>query len=161
MRRSEQYNLRWEDVNFKTSLVTIPRSKHGERRFVQLNSGARNALNVLLQSRDASGLVCCLGSSRDRERGIWFKEVMLKAKVENFRWHDLRHTFASRLVMAGVDLPSVMKLMGHRNIQTTMRYAHLAPKHLAEAAERMIRPTDTAPDTKHDRASRESHANAA
>lgn len=102
-----------------------------------------------------------MGTARERERGAGFKEALEASKIENFRWHDLRFTFASRLVMAGVDLPSVMKLMGHRNIQTTMRYAHLAPKHLAEAAERMVRPTDTTTDTKQNRASRESHANAA
>ena len=61
-----------------------------------------------------------------------------QAGVENLtRPHTLHHTFASHLVMQGVDLPTVMKLMGHADIQTTMIYAHLAPDHLAEAVNRL------------------------
>jgi len=67
----------------------------------------------------------------------WFEDALAEAKVKNFTWHDLRHTFASRLVMAGVDLPTVASLMGHLNIQMTMRYAHLAPAHKAAAVEKL------------------------
>ena len=59
------------------------------------------------------------------------------ADIENFTWHDLRHTFASRLVMAGADLSSVQKLLGHKSILMTMRYAHLAPGHLQDAVEKL------------------------
>ena len=55
----------------------------------------------------------------------------------NFHWHDLRHTFASRLVMAGVDIRTVQELMGHKTIQVTLRYAHLAPQHQLEAVQRL------------------------
>ena len=60
---------------------------------------------------------------------------MLKAQIQNFSWHCLRHTFASRLVMSGVSLKAVQKLMGHRTIQMTARYAHLSPGHLQSAVE--------------------------
>ena len=61
-----------------------------------------------------------------------------KAKIKDLsRLHTLRHTFASRLVVNGVDLPTVMKLMGHSDIQTTMIYAHLTPDHLADAVEKL------------------------
>jgi integrase len=68
----------------------------------------------------------------------------------DFRWHDLRHTFASRLTMAGGDLRTVQELMGHQTITMTMRYAHLAPSHLREAVQRISRvrgdtPSDTQP----------------
>ena len=56
--------------------------------------------------------------------GRKFWKVVEKAKVENFRFHDLRHTFATRLVQSGVDLYSVAKLLGHKDIKTTQRYAH-------------------------------------
>ena len=59
------------------------------------------------------------------------------AGVQDFHWHDLRHTFASRLVMAGVPIRAVAELLGHSEITTTMRYAHLAPGYLADAVERL------------------------
>ena len=60
-----------------------------------------------------------------------------KSGIPRFTLHDLRHTFASHLVMEGVDLPTVQKLMGHANISTTMIYAHLAPDHLKGAIKRL------------------------
>jgi integrase len=62
-----------------------------------------------------------------------FIKAVNEAGIEDFTFHDLRHTFASWLVMSGVDLATVSTLMGHRTIQMTMRYAHLAPDYLAEA----------------------------
>ncbi|HYL63239.1 MAG TPA: tyrosine-type recombinase/integrase [Candidatus Methylomirabilis sp.] len=69
------------------------------------------------------------------------------AKIEDFHWHDLRHTFASRLVMSGVDIFTVNRLMRHKSLQVTMRYAHLADTHLATAVGKLIpsvTPSDTA-----------------
>ena len=73
------------------------------------------------------------------------------ANIKNFRWHDLRHTFESRLVMAGVDIRTVQELMGHKTIQVTLPYAHLAPQHQLEAVQRLcdtgVAPTDTRTST--------------
>ena len=70
--------------------------------------------------------------------GNGFDPAVRAAKVESYTWHCNRHTFASRLVMAGVDLRTVAQLMGHRTIQMTMRYAHLAPDHQQSAVERLL-----------------------
>src|SRR6202521_3099723 len=77
-----------------------------------------------------------------------FDEGQSQAKIRNFRWHDLRHTFASRLVIAGVPLRAVQMLLGHKRIETTLRYSHLSETHLREAVERLtVKSTDTTSDT--------------
>src|SRR5262249_45500417 len=70
---------------------------------------------------------------RDIKNG--WKTAVKRAGITNFRWHDLRHCFASWLVMKGVDLEVVQKLLGHRNIRITQRYAHLSPQYLERAGE--------------------------
>jgi integrase len=62
-----------------------------------------------------------------------FANALAKAKITNFHFHDLRHTYASHLVMSGIDLTTVMHLMGHKSIKMTLRYSHLAPSHKANA----------------------------
>lgn len=77
---------------------------------------------------------------------FWFELAVSKAKIRGFSWHCLRHTFASRLVMAGVDIRTVQELKGHKSIQVTVRYAHLAPKHTLAAVERLAAPTTASAD---------------
>src|SRR5205807_4441966 len=120
MRRGKQYRLRWENVSLKMGIITIPRSKHGERRYIPINSAAQVALETLAASTNGSPYVCS-GSKAERSKDPrrWFQEVAREARMPDFRWHDLRHTFASRLVMAGVDLGTVQELMGHKTITMT------------------------------------------
>ena len=102
------------------------------------------------------GATCCrwgwvryvfLNSSKEpfRKSPIrrWFEEALIQARVKEFTWHCLRHTYASRLVMAGVDLRTVQELMGHKTIQMTVRYSHLSKPHLLEATERLVPKTGT------------------
>jgi integrase len=157
MRRGEQYRLRWQDVDLKQDIITIDRSKHGEARRIQINSIARAALLKLRQRGDGVGYVCPgLEGPRNRDWRRWFEDVLSQVKIANFRWHDLRHTFASRLVMAGVSLRAVQTLLGHKRMETTLRYSHLAESHLRDAVERLTgKPTDTTTDTAQPAATRQ------
>jgi integrase len=157
MRRGEQYRLRWEDINFRSGIITIQRSKHGERRYIPINSVAKAALEVLERHADGSAHVIPGPSGpRNKDPRRTFESAVRDSGVRRFRYHDIRHTFASRLVMAGVDLRTVQELMGHKTIAMTIRYSHLAPSHQKEAIERLVlvssqrhssTPSDTRSDT--------------
>jgi integrase len=135
MRRGEQFKLKWADVDLERGILTV-NGKTGQRHIV-VNSSASAALEKL-KTGAKSGFVCpeaTAEAKRDNRR--WFERAVKKAGIENCRWHDLRHTFASRLVMAGVDIRTVQELLGHRSILMTMRYAHLSPDHRQAAAEKI------------------------
>ena len=114
-----------------------------------LNDSAVDAFKVLWRFSEGKGRVFGHLYRIETTYGArqWFERALSNARVVNFRWHDLRHTFASRLVMAGVDIRTVQELMGHKTIQVTLRYAHLAPEHQLEAVQRLCdtaeAPTDS------------------
>ena len=143
LRLSEQYGLRWEYVSFSRRSLTIPRSKNGAARHVPLNQAALRALEAL-QERNAGSELVCGGAPGPRR---WFESAVVAAELSDFSWHCLRHTFASRLVMAGVDIRTVQELLGHKTITMTVRYSHLAPKHTLAAVERLDTPSESSTDT--------------
>lgn len=147
MRPSEQYGLVWSRVDLVRKLVTIPSSKNGKTRHVSLNSVACAAFKVLQQrSLNAVGPVF-VNIHGEPLRGYkhWFDKAVSEAGLRDFTWYCLRHTFASRMVMAGVNLRTVAEEMGHKTIQMTMRYTHLAPKHQLAAVERIVTQSATEP----------------
>jgi integrase len=157
MRRGELYRLCWQEFNFDLGIITIPRSKHGERRYIPINSGARIALERLRQ-RKGQTIYVLPGpeGQRNKDPRRTFELAVKEAGVALFRYHDIRHTFASRLVMAAVVLRTVQKLMRHKTIAMTVRYSHLTPSHQKDAIERLVSlqgmnvklvPTDTKTDT--------------
>jgi site-specific recombinase XerD len=140
MRPSEQYSLTWDRVDLMRKIITIAKSKNGRTRHIPLNSVAVAALKVLQQrSLDGGGAVFVTITGEPLQGyKHWFGPAVITAGVRDFTWYCLRHTFASRLVMAGVDIRTVAELMGHQQIQMTMRYAHLAPAHTLAAVERLV-----------------------
>jgi len=147
MRRSEQFlRIDWSCVDLARKDLAIPLSKNGQGRHIPLNAEARAAFERLRKARIGDGPIpiapegpIFVGQGEKRLQGPrhWFEDSVKKAGMRNFTWHDLRHTFASRLVMADVDIRTVAELMGHKKIQMTMRYAHLAPEHKLVAVERL------------------------
>jgi integrase len=141
MRQGEIFSLRWENVNFKQSVLTIEAAyaKSGKTRHIPLNTEALHTLNSWRRQTDSTELVF---GNKDGQRFDSIKKgwagVLTAAKITNFRWHDMRHHFASRLVMVGVDLNTVRELLGHSDMSMTLRYAHLAPEHKAQAVQKLI-----------------------
>jgi len=153
LRQSEQLKLKWETVDFTSGSITVPKSKHGKARHVPMNDTVRTLLRDL-PSRLKSAYVfpSATGETPLDGRNLMnrvFLPALTRAEIQGLRWHDLRHTFASRLVMAGVDLRTVQDLLGHKTMAMTERYSHLSPAHQLDAVQRLNqKPTDTATDTK-------------
>jgi len=133
LRQGEMLSLRREDLDLRLGMVTVRRSKHGEQRHVPLNQSARDAVAIILGGHDSDWVFPAPRGEGPRRGDSLYKGILVrackKAGILNFRWHDLRHTFCSRLVMAGVDLRTVQELAGHKSILMTQRYAHLSPAH--------------------------------
>jgi integrase len=141
MRRSEQYRLTWDCIDFERRQLTIPKTKNGTIRYVPLDDTAVGALLVLRNRGNGSGPVMVAAASGHgyaqghalKTPREWFAAACKLAAVPDFSWHCLRHSFASRLVMTGASLRTVQELMGHKTIAMTCRYSHLAPQHQLDA----------------------------
>ena len=134
-RRNEILALHWSAV--EDGKLVLGDSKTGPRQ-VPLNTQARSILER--QSRGGSPFVFPSPSDSSRPRGpelrVWYR-VRREAGIEDVRLHDLRHTHASHAVMNGVPVPVVSRLLGHSNVRTTLRYAHLGDREIEAAAERV------------------------
>jgi len=146
MRKSEQFTATWEQVDLERGFIYLSMTKNGTDRFVTLNSAAVAVLRHLHERHKALGLPLTSTLFHSKREGLiknprkWFATALEQAKIKGVTWHTLRHTFASRLVMARVDLKTVQELMGHKTIAMTARYAHLAPTHKSQALETLVRP---------------------
>ncbi len=137
MRRNEVFTLEWSDINLTTKTIRIRSeiAKSKSERFIPMNENLQSVLNKWRSTQsDVTGLVFpnAEGKPFDNIFKSW-TSLLESAEIERFRFHDLRHNFASQLVMKGVDLYTVKELLGHSTITVTERYAHLAPKKLADA----------------------------
>jgi integrase len=131
LRQSEALGLSWDHVDRARGVIVLDETKNGESREVPLNARADGVL-ARRGSASSEGLV--FGSSNwDTFRTAW-ETALRRAKIVNFRWHDLRHTCASWMVQAGRPLQEVKDFLGHKTLAVTLRYAHLAPENLRKAA---------------------------
>lgn len=140
IRRHALLSLRWDDVDLEAGIVTLraETAKSKKTAVLPLNS---TALCVLRQWREQRADDNPLIFPSPQTGGVMdncnrsFRWLLREAGIAKFRWHDMRHDFASRLVMAGVDLNTVRELMTHSDISMTLRYAHLAPEKKRAAVE--------------------------
>ncbi len=138
LRREELFSLRWEHTDIEVGLLTLPMPKGGKTRYVPLSEQAKTILRSFESWARSPwvfpGLVDPMKpmDSRAFLRRA-FETALKRAGIVGASWHTLRHTAASRRIMAGVNVLAVKEILGHRNIQTTMRYSHLDPRHLRDA----------------------------
>jgi integrase len=151
LRRGSLFSMQWSDIDFSSSVITLPPEKHktGDKTRkalrLKLNDTARE---TLLAWRD-----CCPDSSPsayvfaspqtggrlDNIQTSW-ENLLAAANIKNFRFNDLRHTFASRLAMNGVPLAAIKTAMGHTKIEMTLRYAHLSEDSIEDAVKSLDSP---------------------
>lgn len=138
MRRGELFDLKWSAVNFDTKTITVAgaTTKTSDTRHIPMNKETIGVLEAWKKQVSKSPYVFPgQGGGRFEDvKSAWLK-LLERAQIDGFRWHDMRHDFASRLVMAGVPLNTVRDLLGHADIKMTLRYAHLAPGTKAAAVE--------------------------
>ena len=134
LRRRELLTLRWIDIDLEGRLLTVrdDAAKNGKQRHIPLNVEAHSVLSQWASQQGQSGEVFAVTDVKT----AW-SNLLQAAEVSGFRFHDLRHHFASRLVRAAVDLNTVRELLGHADIKMTLRYAHLCPGTLAAAVAKL------------------------
>jgi len=137
MRKGELLCLRWRDIDLKNRKITVVNTKNNESRVIPINHTLHKELSSLFEKLKGEYAFSDRNGRPfgDVKRG--FSSAVKKAGIKDFRFHDLRHTFGSHLVMQGVDVRTVQQVMGHKDIKMTMRYSHLSPEYVQEAIERL------------------------
>lgn len=132
MRQGEIIRLEWKDIDFEANGITVRFSKPGKFRKIPLHG---DLAKILEENRQKSGLVY-----NGTVRTIEWELVLIRRAlpdIAHFRFHDLRHTFASLLIKSGVDIYTVSKLLGHAQVTTTQIYSHLYEDHVQDAVKKL------------------------
>jgi len=139
MRQGEIMNLRWPDIDLKQSRLILHDTKNGERRVVPLFGHSLKLLKILSKVRSLKTDLLFPGKNIQKPvfiRMPWLKAVKA-AGVEDFRFHDLRHSAASYLAMNGASMVEIADVLGHKTLQMVKRYAHLSEAHTASVVASM------------------------
>jgi integrase len=145
LRQGELLHLTWRDIDWNAGIVTVQETKAGDKRRVPMNSTVLGVLTSL-RERAAGQLADQVFPHGARYLRRAFERAVKAAELAPFRFHDLRHTFASRLAMQGANDRTLMALGGWKSPAMLSRYAHLSPAHLFHAVEGLTR-MGTAPKT--------------
>ena len=139
MRQAEQFSLRWENVDLERGLITLPSTKAGEVQYVRLNEEAKTILRAIDTWHTSVWVFPSQNPRTHKDPRHFYTRVWMpavrKAGVEWVTWHDLRHTFASRLAMSSATEHTIATLMRHSSTALVKRYAHLSPSYLQQHLE--------------------------
>ncbi len=157
LRRGSLFNLRWDQIDFANRVMRIPRTKSGRPLSLPMNATTISTLQTLHAAGDLTSPYVFPHTAgpkagepiRDIKNG--FHRALELAEIQDFTWHDLRHTFASWLMMRGASLRSVAELLGHQSLKMTMRYAHLSPAFLSAEVGLLDPPAPPKPKSKRTR----------
>lgn len=149
-RRGELLALRWADVDIPKARAIVEDSKNRDRRTLHLHGDALSVVRDLKRTPSFTGYV--FGTGRRGRPSFPEKEwkaALKRAKIRDFRFHDLRHTAASYLAMSGATLAEIAAFLGHRTLAMVKRYAHLTDQHVGEVSKRMVDAYLSQPDSSH------------
>ena len=139
LRQGELLSLEWNRVNLFRKTILIQKTKNGKPKTLPLNKVALDVLNRRLKVKSIKNDFVFFNRNGQKipnsNLRLSFHRVMRKVGIKDFRWHDLRHTFATRLAQADVDLYKISKLLGHKDIKMTQRYSHHCPDSLRDGVE--------------------------
>ena len=139
MRQDEILSLKWPNVDLFRKTATVVRSKNGEKRTIPMNNRVFELLKLKAKVRGIKSdyVFASRVGTKIHHRNLRraFYQALERAEIEDFKFHDLRHTFATRLVQAGIDLYKVSRLLGHKDIKMTQRYAHHHTESLRDGVE--------------------------
>jgi integrase len=134
MRRGEIMSLRWKDIDSKERRIMLEKTKNNEKKVIPMNDTLFHVFQSLPRHLHEEKVFPDINGNMVT---VTFRRACKRAGIGDFRFHDLRHTFASYLTMGGANLRTVQTLLGHKDLRMTMRYSHLSPEHLREAVSRL------------------------
>ena len=141
MRRGEILGLKWENINLQNRRVTLVRTKNGEIRVVPLVSKAYDSIRDIYLKLEPDKDALLFPSPHNSNQPVSIRTswdtAVRRANLENFRFHDLRHSTASYLAMNGASLLEIADILGHKTLQMVRRYSHLSEDHKTDVLERM------------------------
>lgn len=138
MRKSEIMTLRWRQIDLARDRILLEKTKNKERRAIPLQGEAKKVLIKLSEEKECEDDLLFIGRSNRPVyiQRVW-QQALKQAEIDNFHFHDLRHTTASYLAMNGTNLLTIAEILGHKTLAMVKRYAHLSDEHRSEALKQL------------------------
>ena len=138
MRLSEQYSLKWYQVQADRKRIELTDTKNTEPRTVHLNQTALDAIESIRPSKPKPADLVFTSTTKNFQQRAWFDPCVAAVGIEDYTWHNNRHTFGSWLAMAGASAKEIQEAGGWKTIQMAARYSHLSPQHTASVVDKLV-----------------------